>query len=322
MISALNGASNSLLHTIGNGFGGSQSQISHNSSQNSSLNGCGSNGRNYMSCSPHSTSSDTSTSPQLNVNNTSLNSNTSANSSSVCTNNSSNSANNSTNNGSSNRILSINKNMNNTDRSDERNALSLELGLSAKNSLSAFYSNGQSLLNHSLIAAYHEQNGRRNSSDHEEENNINNLNSLIANQNESTSSKLEQNGTMMAGLELMDKCRLNGHFNDDKFAHLGINPKQTLSEQDCAALSATLKNFEENLAQNSLPFKLRHKTRTSPNTTDHTSDASSEDSPSSNGTYKKATQLCSSLFANSCKTNLESDRCPLLYSLAYKVTYI
>lgn len=277
MINALNGA-NSILHSIGNGF-----RNSHNSSsQNSSLNGSGSNGRNYMSCSPHSTSSDTSTSPQLNVNNTSLNSTTSANSSSASTNHSQGSSNSSSNN-STNGILSINKNMNNTDRTDERNGLSIELGLNSKNSLSAFYSNGQSLLNHSLIAAYHEQNGRRNSSDHEEENNINNLNSLITNSNETSTGKLEQNGSVMVGLELMDKCRLTNQFNEEnKFGHLGINGKQTLSEQECAVLNATLKNFEENLAQsNSLPFKLRHKTRTSSNQTDQTSDASCEESLSS-----------------------------------------
>lgn len=291
MINALNGTSNSLLHQIGNGFVNSQNQVqSHNSSQNS-LNGT--NGRSYMSCSPHSSSSD-STSPHLNVN-SSLNSNTSANSSSAGSNNNhhcNSSVNNSTNSiQSTNGILSINKNMmNNTDHSsDERNSLSLELGLNAKNSLSAFYSNGQSLLSHNLIAAYHEQNGRRNSSDdHEEENNINNLNSLIVNQNE-TADKLEQSGSMMNSLELMDKCRLNNHFNSEKtFGHLGVNTKQTLSEQECAALNATLEKanrlFEENLGQsNSLPFKLRHKTRNSPSTTDHTSDTSSEglDSPSS-----------------------------------------
>lgn len=284
MISALNGAPNSLLHSIGNGFvGSSQAQLqSHNSSQN------GTNVRNYMSCSPHSSSSD-STSPQLNR---------SANSSSTGTHNNSsqNSANNSTNSTQSTTgILSINKNMNNTDRNaEERGGLcGLDLGLNSKNGLGAFYSSGQSLLNHNLIAAYHEQNGRRNSSDHEEENNINNLNSLIANgPPSSTDAKLEANGSMMAGLELMDKCRLNNHFNAEKsFGHLGVSSKQTLSEQDCAALSATLEKanrlFEEGLGQsNSLPFKLRHKTRPS-NTNDHTSDASSEspsiDSPSSNG---------------------------------------
>lgn len=244
-----------------------------------------------MSCSPHSSSSD-STSPQLNR---------SANSSSTGTHNNSsqNSANNSTNSTQSTTgILSINKNMNNTDRASEERALCLDLGLSGKSGLSAFYSSGQSLLNHNLIAAYHEQNGRRNSSDHEEENNINtqNLNSLMANgAQESTETKLEQNGSMMAGLELMDKCRLNSHFNGDKgFGHLGVSSKQTLSEQDCAALSATLEKanrlFEEGLGQsNSLPFKLRHKTRPSSNTNDHTSDASSEspslDSPSSNGEF-------------------------------------
>ena len=286
MINALNGTPNSLLHSIGNGFVGSgQSHLaSHNSSQN------GTNGRNYMShdmsCSPHSSSSD-STSPQLNQ---------SANSSSTGTanNSSQNSANNSTNSTqSTSGILSINKNMNNTDRAQEERALCLDLGLNGKSSLSAFYSSGQSLLNHNLIAAYHEQNSRRNSSDHEEENNINNLNSLIANgASESTDTKLEQNGNMMAGLELMDKCRLNSHFVSEKgFGHLGVSGKQALSEQDCAALSATLEKanrlFEEGLGQsNSLPFKLRHKTRPS-NTNDHTSDASSEtrslDSPSSNG---------------------------------------
>lgn len=291
MISALNGTPNSLLHSIGSGFvsTGQAPMQSHNSSQN------GTNGRNYMSCSPHSSSSD-STSPQLNQ---------SANSSSTGTNNNSsqNSANNSTNSTQSTTgILSINKNMNNTtDRAAEERALCLDLGLSGKGGLSAFYSNGQSLLNHNLIAAYHEQNGRRNSSDHEEENNINNLNSLMTNgASESTDTKLEQNGTMMAGLELMDKCRLNNHFNGDKgFGHLGVSGKPTLSEQDCAALSATLEKanrlFEEGLGQsNSLPFKLRHKTRPS-NTNDHTSDASSEspslDSPSSNGEFSASFQL-------------------------------
>ena len=261
MISALSGTSN-LLHSIGNGFVNNQQNHTHNNSLNCT------NGRSYqLSSSPHSSSSD-STSPQLNVN-TSLNSSTSANSSNGTNHNNSNcnSANNSTNsNQSTNGILSINKNMNNTDRRDstesECNLNLNELGLNGKNSaLSAFYANNQSLLNHNLIAAYHEQNGRRNSSDdHEEENNINNLNSLI-NQTSKSTDKLETNSTsLISGFELMDKCSLNNHFSAEKsFGHLAVNSKQTLSEQDCAALSATLEKanrlFEENLSQsNSFTF--------------------------------------------------------------------
>lgn len=189
-----------------------------------------------------------------------------------------------TNNCAKNGILAVNKNINNTDRND------LSSGNNSKDSLNALYSNEQSLFNSSLAAAYHDQSGRRNSSDHEEENNINNLNSLIVNQND-LNHKLDQNMSnrnMMPSFDLMEKCMTNNYNDDIKFGHLSSLSKNSLSAVN--AFNSTVEKanrlLEENFSQsNNLPFKLRHKARNSPSSTDQASDTGSEsvDSPTSHG---------------------------------------